>query len=692
MLATALVLQAGGQCVADEPADTGARPDWACSLCPTIQGWFGEWDFGMFHVSDTALKFGDFRGLEEDGGYYDLGGEVRFRSDSGYFMDLYGRDLGLDSRALELSGGHQGKYEFRAHYAEIPRYMGHGTQTPFSGVGTPNLELPSYWITSFTTAGMTRLEEALAATELASERKTAGAGLTLSMGSAWQYHVDFEQQTREGTRQFGSGIYLTSATLLPAPVDFTTDQFNMGLSYAGDRGQLRLELFGSEFDNGYNHTTWENPFAIFFGDEYLRAAQEPGNDAYQVNLSGAMLLAPRVRFSAKVGLGEMEQDDPFLPYSINPAFEGLPLPRDSLGGKIDVTVFNLSARLHARLGDRLNLSALFKTDERDNKTPVNLYTPILDDVARLDPVANVPYGFERTQANLEIRYRPKTRLRLNAGVREYRLDRSFQEVSESDETSFWGGLQFSPSAMASLRFKFETLDRDAVVNPDFEGFSRAVNPLLRKFNMAQRDRDRITAALDLAPSQQLGINLSYFSTEDDYHDSVIGLTSSEQTTYNIDVSYAAGDRGSIHAFVSRDEIDSGINGKEELTSLTWNARTEDSITTWGIGFSGKAGDKVTYGADYVESGSDGEILTLRDSDAPPFPVLKTDLRNARVYLRYAASDHWLLGFEAMQEEYDTEDWALDGIGPDGILTVLTMGEVSPDYQVQVYRARATYRF
>ena len=136
----------------------------------------------------------------------------------------------------------------------------------------------------------------------------------------------------------------------------------------------------------------------------------------------------------------------------------------------------------------------------------------------------------------------------------------------------------------------------------------------------------------------------------------------------------------------------GINGKEELTSSTWNARTEDSITTWGIGFSGKAGDKVTYGADYVESGSDGEILTLRDSDAPPFPVLKTDLRNARVYLRYAASDHWLLGFEAMQEEYDTEDWALDGIGPDGILAVLTMGEVSPDYQVQVYRARATYRF
>ena len=45
-----------------------------------------------------------------------------------------------------------------------------------------------------------------------------------------------------------------------------------------------------------------------------------------------------------------------------------------------------------------------------------------------------------------------------------------------------------------------------------------------------------------------------------------------------------------------------------------------------------------------------------------------------------------------REEYDSRDWALDGIDPDGIAAILSFGALSPDYSVTVVRAQASYRF
>ena len=49
------------------------------------------------------------------------------------------------------------------------------------------------------------LEQALTPTALDSKRKTVGAGLTLWLGSSWKYRVDFERQSRDGSRAF-SGV------------------------------------------------------------------------------------------------------------------------------------------------------------------------------------------------------------------------------------------------------------------------------------------------------------------------------------------------------------------------------------------------------------------------------------------------------------------------------------------------------
>ena len=190
----------------------------------------------------------------------------------------------------------------------------------------------------------------------------------------------------------------------------------------------------------------------------------------------------------------------------------------------------------------------------------------------------------------------------------------------------------------------------------------------------------------------MGINFSAWNTDDSYTESVVGLTSSEESGFNIDLNFNFSDYANLYVFVTDESIKAKMAGADGEFATPWTSNTEDSITTWGVGLSGKFKDKWTYGVDYVSSDSDGEIVTNGGNGEAPFPVLTTELENLRLFLDYDLSDHWGLGAELYNEKYDTADWLVDGVGPYTIDGVLTMGEESPDYDVNVIRVLATYRF
>ena len=215
---------------------------------------------------------------------------------------------------------------------------------------------------------------------------------------------------------------------------------------------------------------------------------------------------------------------------------------------------------------------------------------------------------------------------------------------------------------------------------------------MRKFHLADRDRDRIIIDLDLSPAQRLGISLSYFSAEDQYSASVVGLQESEQQSLSLDLNYTINPNMSIYLFASQDDIDSELSSMSGTTGLTWNATTDDSITTLGIGLTGKVNEKISMRFDWVSSDARGKVRTDSGGSEDPFPPLKSDLRNARVHVSYAVNDQWIMKIYAEYEKYDSEDWYVDGLGPDGIAAVLTLGAVSPDYSATVLRVLASYKF
>ena len=234
----------------------------------------------------------------------------------------------------------------------------------------------------------------------------------------------------------------------------------------------------------------------------------------------------------------MTQDDPFLPYATNPNFSDLPLPRSSLDGRIDTSTINLAGKFSARLSRGLDLTARVKLDEKDNKSPVDLYTPVITDLVLKQARPNRPYSFKREKYDLELRYRLHRAARLNAGLRRENMERTLQSVEETREDTFWGEISFNHWASAQLRLKLESSDREASSYLQLKDGGPLEHPLMRKFNMADRKRDRILLELDLSPADRLSVNLAYFTTEDDYENSVIGLQESEEQSFSVDISWS----------------------------------------------------------------------------------------------------------------------------------------------------------
>jgi len=682
---------------ADEPAslintNSGDTDNWACNFCTYASGWFGSLDIGVGYTSESDLKFAQYRGIDDKGTFMSIYGDLHYRDQGGVYFDFYSRDLGTSSRQLELRGGRQGKYELRLAYDEIPNYRGFGATTPFQNAGSSHLTLPPDWVNAATTSGMNALANTLNDAGLQTLRKNFSAGLSLKMPGKWRYEVNFTHTDKQGTRPFGAGVFTIQSSIFPAPVDFNTERVDMGLAYSGKRAHLRFGFSASWFDNANQSVSWENPFSPVGNTQILRAALEPDSNFQQFNFTGVFVLSPRLRVSANAAIGRIKQDRAFLPYSSNPDFEDLLLPRESLNQRTDSKTYNFASRLTARLSRSLKLSARIKVDERDNQTPVLVFTPVITDLVQRPETTNRPYSFTRSHYSVELSYRPPGSVNFLAGAKKLDYKRSLQSVRETNDNTLWAELNFKLSAIAQLRLRLENSERDISPYLQVSDTGLQENILMRKFNLAGRSRDRAILELDFSPADKLSASISYFTSKDDYQQSTLGLLKSDERSYSLDIGYALMNKLSLHIFTTQDNFDSSISGTQFEGATPWVAQTDDRFTSFGIGLTGKLNDRVDFSADYLSADSTGRINTNSGASEASFPELETSLRNARLRLNYRVSEQWALILIAEHEKYRSADWQIDGLGNDGIAAILTLGDKSPDYNISLLRIMASYRF
>ena len=666
---------------------------------------YSDIELGIGYVADDAYYFGRYNGLQTKGAY--LVGDIdagKF-SEDGRFWNIRGTNLGLESRYLRLEGGKQGSHKFFLEWDELPNYMSNTVQTPFGGIGTDNLTLPNGFDIE------NDLDANLNPFELQTKRERIGIGASFVPTQRWLFDIDFSHETKQGVDAIGgaiggagggggggpgSGTGLLSAvetSLLPEPIDYDTDKVNATLSYAHDAGQLDLTYHASLFNNSYASLSWDDPFTTTTATEGSMALA-PDNEFHQLSLSGGYSLPYRSRLTGLVSMGRMTQNQQFQPYTINPSITTNPLPTDSLDGEVWLT--NAQLKLSSRPVTKLRLSAELRYNERDNQTPVNTYDYISLDSTSGGEVQNNPYSYKNNQATLDANYRFNAITSLRGGYKYNGMKRSNFNAGreDTDENTLYAKWKIKPHSTIDLELYGEGSSRDG---SDFIfDTDNYQNTLMRKYNLADRDRVKLGALINYMATDSLYLSARADYNEDDYTDTQLGLTEATQPTVTVDFSYQPTNTITTYGYYTWENIQSIQNGIDTVSSAGWQANFDDTFNTAGIGAKWTDLGKWDLGADLVYSKAIGNI-ELNDQAAPgtenQYPDTKSEMASIKLWTDYNYSKQLVYRLGYWYEEYLADNWAVDGLPVYSTGTgILLLGEETMDYEVRVFTVSAVYKF
>src|SRR6187551_106679 len=288
---------------------------WKCTACPYPKGTTGSVDAGVGYVTDSSKKFGDYTGLDEKGAFLVLGGNVSQRGENGYFADLWGADLGLDSRQLFGQAGREGLYSLNLGYAEIPRHLTEGARTPFLGIGGNMLSLPPGFPAA-DTASMP-LAGTLQPIDTGFKFKRLDLGGTYIGEKGWSANLSLRHDERDGTRPV-AGSFFSTASQLVAPVNEKTDGAELTVAYATKQLQATVSYLFSSFRNDNVGVTWSNPFfPVVPGATTGQLGLAPDNQFQQLRGTAGYDISPTIRVTGEMAYGRMTQNDAFLAPTVN---------------------------------------------------------------------------------------------------------------------------------------------------------------------------------------------------------------------------------------------------------------------------------------------------------------------------------------------------------------------------------------
>ena len=674
-------------------AATPNTSEWKCETCPYPKGTSGTVEAGVGNVSDDSRKFGDYTGLEKKGAFAVLGGNVSHRGE-GYWADLRASDLGLDTRSVFGRAGREGLYTLRLGYSEIPRWTTEGAATPFLGVGSDTLTLPSgVGFPAGTTAAMP-LASTLQSIELGTQRKRYQLGGSFVGLDRWVFQASLRRDVRDGT-QVGASSFFSSAAQLAFPVDQTTDQFELSASYSTAQWQATLGYSLSQFRNGLESLTWDNPFTpIVAGADRGRLALAPDNRYQQFFGSAGWQITPMIRASADFAVGRMTQDEAFLPVTSNATLAPTvpALPAASLDGRVNTYVGNVRITATPLPGLRVNGS--WSHDERDNRTGIASYPQVATDMfLAATPRSNTPFSFTLDRFKLGADYRGPGSWKFAGGIDHELRDRSFTEVVETRETTVWGRASVQALENVTLAGKLAHAERDHSTYGVAIWFGAPENPLLRKFNLASRSRDSGGLRADITVSEQLSVGLNADFANDDYDDSLIGLKEARSASLGADVAFNLSEATQITGYVHSERVRSRQDGSTAFALPDWSGRVKDRFEMVGVGVRHAAiPDKLDIGADVSVSRSRSDVATRTGVGEPAFPTQKVSLDSLRVYATYKLTERMSITGSLWHEEYDSQDWRVDGVLPATVPDLLTFGQQAPKYRIDVVRVALRYRF
>jgi MtrB/PioB family decaheme-associated outer membrane protein len=720
----AALLTAFGSANAQEASDVQALITPSSSVSAGI---------GFINNTQDAKRFGQYNGMSKDGAYglFDL--DLSRRDDAtGTWMILKGRDLGLDTR--ELGFTHQ---KYSIEYNEMVRRDPYIINTGMTGAGTTNPTvnlinkpaMPAAWATA---NGLTA-DNGVTGSDLELKIKRTALGISAEkwLSPEWQIEGSARTEERKGARLFGRagltssdmGVSPTQGTgsangswavlLTPEPINSKTNIFEGKISFNRDKLAITGGYYGSFFINDNGSLSPSVPGALnrgvlWNGNTAAGAstvaqiassalALPPDNQAHQFYLSGNYAFSPATRLNFKTSYTHATQNDSFTGQGLVPAATA----PGNLGGEVNTLLAQMG--LSSRVTKELTLNANFRYEDRDDKTPVNVYNtngnatnyglnnttnwPSASQTrstAKVEGIYRLPDGYsavlggdwERKKAPLPI-----------ANTALFNKQVFFRETM--DEYGLRGTLRKAMSETVNGSIGLEYKERRGKNGDWVTASGTAGNPLVSAdpalLNNVfpdmymDRDRTKARASLDWAPLDRLDLQVVYEHAQDSFK----RQSPSSAGTPAVATPITAGAREMV---VDSLTLDSSLTLSENWkmsaywtgSEYRWNVNkvgmgedTRNSSQSFGFGLKGKVTSRIDVGADLVTSrdstrftnqivtaGVVGDIAGWTGQSQPgnTLPRIRYSTDRLKLFANYAVDKVSDVRLDVIYQHHKTDDW------------------------------------
>lgn len=660
------------------------------AVAPSVTPKFGTIDFGYRGTSFTGdeARYNRYRDLR--GGpfinkfrFAKENETTAFRAEAnnvGYRDQRYLADL-------QKIGKVRATFEFNSN----PLYQVQA-RSYFSGAGSNTLTIDDAAQTAIQTSPL-NAESALAAYghnyNIESRRDLATLGMTYTASRDVDVKFTLRNTNRTGTnlQNFGFGNSPGNMLVLdmPVPVNDRTTDLRTKLEWANQRGLLAVGYDASWYGQHNSSFTFDNPQRVAdsatAGPAFGRAALTPSNSVNTFSVNGSYKLPNRSRATAAISYGMMNQNESLLPNTTNTALVGVAaLPRASAEAKVNVlsTVFGFNARPTRDLW----LNAKFRYYDYNNKTESFTNTVVPGDFAIGVLETSAPTAFDRKTFDADASYSPLKFLDVGAG---YTYEGSTNHIanetvqgriySSTGENTFRVLANSTGSQYVMARVKYERSNRTGN-ELDLDMLTElGEQPGIRHFDIAPRDRNRVTGTFTVTPKPIFDVNASIFYGHDKYPETTYGLQDNKNNGYTVGFDVVPNAIVNFGLNVGQEKYDTYQTSRTSNPApdptftdarRDWNDTINDKVNTFSVNLNlVKAIRKtdIRFGYD-VSDGNTNYTYGLVANTTLTAPVQygtqpKNRLDVGKVDVQYFVRQNLALGVAYWYENWKVQDFALD---------------------------------
>jgi MtrB/PioB family decaheme-associated outer membrane protein len=565
------------------PAPVAPQPATGQTADP---GWAGFIDFGLRATSldGDGARFERYRDLG-DGLFLDT---VRVnREASGWLYGFAGEHVGRRDQRLGATATNPGRFKGSIMWDQIPMLLSESTRTLYSGVGTGTLS-----IDDALQAQVQATPSAIAPVfaqfgrqfETKTRRHIADGAMEYFATDALTFTTRFRHTDRDGTIPFGGSFGHSSLVEIPAPTAHTLSDVDAGAEYARDPLLLRAGYTGSWFHNDATSVTFDNPFRatdIPGTPSRGRLSLPPSHSFIGVNGMASVKLPYRSRATAYASVGMLEDaGDPIVAQTINAANATAPLDRQTVDGEARTSSVNL--RFTSRPQRFTDVTVSYRSYEYDNRTPVfEMRERVAYDNlpgAVVPPVHTEPYSVARGTLDADFRLTPNGWTSAGIGYTRSGEDRTHRIFESSTDNVLRLTFDALSGQWYSVRTRYEHAQRrgEGIAQGEALLASIGEQPKLRHFDIANRDRDRVTIVGSITPTVFLTTSLTFAAGKDDYRDSIFGLRDNTHQVYGAGADYVPSDRVTMGLSYSYEEY----NALQQSRQANPGVQFDDPSRNW----------------------------------------------------------------------------------------------------------------